>query len=81
MTRILFPMFIAAMLTAEIAAAEPQWHHPLYLDGGRWWNQRISVSVANESESDLAGFPVEIAEGSEAGQANLVGQPVESDAS
>lgn len=78
MTRILFPMFIAAMLTAEIAAAELQWHHPLYLDGGRWWNQRISVSVANESESDLAGFPVEIAAGSEAGQANLVGQPVES---
>jgi hypothetical protein len=69
-------VLLFAALASDLATGA--WHHPLYLDGGRWWGQRIAVRVVNDSDRDLAGFPVEFAVGEETGQLKLKGQPVES---
>ncbi|MBL7044200.1 MAG: carbohydrate binding domain-containing protein [Pirellulaceae bacterium] len=49
------------------------WHHPLYLDGGGWWQKRIPVHVQNQTDVALAGRPVLLEIGDETGQAALVG--------
>lgn len=53
------------------------WHHPLYLDGGQWWQARIPIHVQNKTDVALAGRPVVIAIGDGAGQAALADQRAE----
>lgn len=67
---------LSAALASDVTAGT--WHHPLYLDGGRWWAKRIAVRIFNDSDTGLAGFPVELSIGPESGQLQLVAQPVES---
>ncbi len=55
-----------------------EWHHPLYLDGGGYWHQRIGVQVRNDSDETLNGRPVALAIGSAAGEAALTGARAES---
>jgi len=49
------------------------WHHPLYLDGGGWWRQRIPIHVTNQTDAALAGRPVLLEIGDRNGQATLAG--------
>ena len=69
-------LVVFATLMSDLAAST--WHHPLYLDGGRWWSKRVAVRVTNGSDGDLAGFPVQLVIGSESGQLPLAGERVES---
>lgn len=50
------------------------WHHPLYLSGGGWWQQRSRVEVRNRGARPVAGEPVAVSVGREPGQCDLVGQ-------
>ncbi len=54
------------------------WHHPLYLDGGAYWQQRVPVRVHNETEAALVGHPVAVDVGIGAGEAALAGRRAES---
>lgn len=63
-------------LVAGLAAAAPSepWHHPLYLDGGGWWQGRVEVVVHNDRDVPADGEPVVIRVGSGPAEAALVGQ-------
>lgn len=78
MSRFFFS-FAAVALAVEltVAAQADSWHHPLYLDGGGWWQQRVPVRMINAGPNPLNGFPVACAVGSEPGQLPLVGQRAE----
>ena len=55
-----------------------EWQHPLYLDGGGIWRQRIVVTVENHTGQALNGRPIALAIGSEPGAAALAGAAAES---
>ena len=67
---------ITLLLASAIHAAE--WHHPLYRDGGSWWDARIPIEIENHGTQAAEGVPfaLDITEASPLGQ--LIGQPAES---
>jgi hypothetical protein len=67
--------FVGLLCPGNATAA---WHHPLYLDGGGWWRQRIEVQVSNDRDIALVGHPIELPVGEGPGQLALVGQRAES---
>lgn len=74
MFRFLFSFAAVALAVACTTARADSWHHPLYLDGGGWWQQRIPVRMINAGPNPLNGFPVTCNVGSEIGQLPLAGQ-------
>lgn len=69
---------IAATLCLSAEAGAADWNHPLYLDGGTYWRQRILVTVQNDTDRALDGERVPLKTGGAPGQANLVGAMAES---
>jgi hypothetical protein len=69
----LFLLPILSCLT--IPAAD--WHHPLYLGRGGYWQQRVPVTIRNGADAEVAGKPVAVAVGNKRGQVPLVGARVE----
>lgn len=65
-----------AVACTSAAFAVP-WHHPLYLDGGGWWQQRVPVQITNDGPGPLRGFPVACEVGDAADQLPLTGQRAE----
>lgn len=59
------------------SAVASDWHHPLYLAGDGYWRKRVPIAVQNGMGQAVAGAPVTVAIGHEAGQADLVGAAAE----
>ncbi|MGQ9730112.1 MAG: glycoside hydrolase domain-containing protein [Candidatus Zipacnadales bacterium] len=78
MARIVQGTSLASMLFTGIALGQVSWHSDLAYSGGGYWPARVSVTVHNVGTADVVGVPVRVTIGSEAGQANLVGLPVQS---
>ncbi|NLY01492.1 MAG: DUF4091 domain-containing protein [Rhodopirellula sp.] len=72
---ITFPLLF--LLLSPLHAADVPWRHPLYLDGGGHWRQRIGLEVENRSGAALAGQPVAITIGTGLRQADLAGERAE----
>ncbi len=68
--------FVALCLVPGAEAAG--WNHPLYLDGGDYWRQRIPVTVSNEADHAMNGDPVALKIGDAVGEAHLTGAAAES---
>ncbi|MBT4814239.1 MAG: DUF4091 domain-containing protein [Lentisphaerae bacterium] len=62
-------------LLCSVATLAVDWHHPLYLDRGGFWQKRIPVAIANRG-AEVAGQAVTVAVGSAEGQAALAGADV-----
>ena len=67
----------ASAPAAATAAADPDWHHPLYLDRGGYWRGRIPIRIENKTGRDAVGTPVAVAVGKGEGQADLAGARAE----
>ncbi len=68
----LFASICVAVLFGTTAAAEPAWHHPLYIGGGGLWRQRVRVAVRNDMARDATGDPVALTVGKARGQIDIV---------
>jgi hypothetical protein len=73
---------ITLLFALALAVAAParaiEWHHPLYLDGGGYWRQRIVVTVENDTDRALIGRPGALTVGNAPGAVALVGAQAES---
>jgi len=56
------------------AFAAGLWHHPLYLDGGGTWRQRIALDGRNDTARPFAGEQATNRIGGAPGRAGLPGQ-------
>lgn len=54
-------LFLLLLLATIPALAQTNWHHPLYLDGGGYWNLRAKVTFSSAAE--LKGTPQVLAVG------------------
>jgi hypothetical protein len=78
MSRLPKNLFVAVLLLAGLPAmAATSWQHPLYLDGGGWWQGRIRIVVENDRDTSAEGEPVAVGIGTADGEAALVGQAVQ----
>ncbi len=64
-------------MVASTGFAAMTWHHPLYLDNGGTWRQRVPIEIRNEMDREAAGDPVAVSVGKGQGEADLVGALVE----
>ena len=71
------PLLLLALSCLRLSAVD--WHHPLYLGRGGYWQQRVPVTIHNGAETEVAGKAVAVVVGSKPGQAPLVGARVEAD--
>lgn len=77
MHRLLRSMFtIVLIMTGLCAMAADTWRHPLYLDGGGWWQGRVTITVQNDRDTPVDGEPVVVPIGTAEGEAALAGQAV-----
>ncbi len=67
-------LFLVLNLPLLISAAD--WHHPLALDGGDYWRDRLPVHVVNDGDRLLEGLPLAIGIGDQGPAAALVDQKV-----
>ena len=67
--------FLLAVAAVSLAAAD--WHHPLYLGRGGYWQGRVPVVLRNRSEQPAVGTPLTLAVGPAKGQLPLAGERVE----
>ena len=58
-------------------AEASEWHHPLYRDGGGFWQGRIRIVVRNDRDLAMQGQPVVVEIGNASGEAALAGQSAE----
>jgi len=68
-----FLIVVVLSLSLSAMAATP-WRHPLYLDGGGWWQGRVAITVQNDRATPAEGEPVSVRIGTADGEAALVGQ-------
>lgn len=69
---------IAFLLVQFAAAIAADWHHPLSLDGGGYWQRRIRLVVQNRLDTALLGRPVTLPVGAGEGLVDLAGQAADS---
>ena len=74
--RIWAALAVFACSTTTLLAATP-WHHPLYLDNGGYWQQRLRVDLHNGLSTDTAGAPAAVTVGVGVGEADLAGVAAE----
>ena len=77
LSRLLVPL-ITALQCSVVGNTDSIWHHPLYLDNGGFWKQRIPCLVQNTSDFDLHGDPISVEVGEKAGELPLEGRMAES---
>ena len=70
-------LLVAAVISAATVVSAASWHHPFYLAGHGYWHQRIPLVVHNETDATLAGRPVGIHVGPEAGELPITGVAAE----
>ena len=46
---------LTCFLLARGAHGAVPWHHPLYLDNGGYWPERVAVTITNGSAEPVAG--------------------------
>lgn len=63
---------------ARAAAATASWHHPLALDNGGYWRQRLTLTAVNGTDQALNGRAVGVTVGRSPGAAALAGAAAES---
>ncbi len=79
MRRFLPTLFTALSVLATLGnVVGADWHHPMALDGGQYWRQRICVKVHNGQNASLEGRSVALPVGVGPGQAQLTGQSAQS---
>lgn len=70
-------MVLIILLVALSGSGAQQWHHPLYLSGNEVWRQRIPITIRNAGAQDVAGVPVRLTVGTQAGELPLAETPTE----
>ena len=60
-------------ILATTSATATDWRHPLYLDGGGFWQARVPIVAHNEGDLAVEGEPVAVTVGSAPGEAALEG--------
>ncbi len=69
----LWSLALVVGLWAGVGLGAAPWHHPLYLHAGRYWPERVPVTVQNTGDREVTGAVCEVTVGAGQGEVALVG--------
>jgi hypothetical protein len=74
----IFILTLFALFNVSAIHSQTDWHHPLYMDNGDYWRQRIEIRAENTSNRAAKGDPVTLVVGNGENQLQIVGEQAQS---